>query len=70
MSKVLAGALWLVQYVKARLAERSTLMLIGSGIGTAAMLTWPWSAASLVVHTIAAFVPDNTPKGNTDDQLD
>lgn len=48
----------LIRFVKARLQERSTLLLIGSGITTAAMLAWPWSAVSAVIHTIAALIPD------------
>jgi hypothetical protein len=47
-----------IQFLKARLAERSTLLLIGSGITTAAMLSWPWSGVSAVIHTVAALVPD------------
>lgn len=47
-----------IRYLKARLGERSTLLLIGSGIGTAAMLEWPWSLVSAVVHIAAALVPD------------
>lgn len=48
----------LLQYIKARLNERSTLMLIASGVGTAALLPPPWSIVSAIIHTIAAFVPD------------
>jgi hypothetical protein len=48
----------IIQFIKARLAERSTLLLIGSGITTAAMLEWPWSGLSLFIHTSAALVPD------------
>ena len=47
-----------LRYLKARLNERSTWLLIGSGIGTAALLPWPWSIVSAVVHTAAALVPD------------
>lgn len=47
-----------IRYLKARLGERSTWLLVGSGIGTAAMLPWPWSIVSAVVHTAAALVPD------------
>lgn len=47
-----------IQYIKARLTERSTLLLIGSGITTAAMLAWPWSGVSAVIHTLAALIPD------------
>ncbi len=52
-----------LQYIKARLSERSTLLLIGSGIGTASMLPWPWSVVSAVVHVAAALVPDGTLTG-------
>ncbi len=51
-----------LQYVKARLSERSTWLLIGSGVGTAALLPMPWSVASAIVHTIAALVPDGRVK--------
>lgn len=44
--------------VRKRLNERSTWLLIGSGIGTAAILEMPWSVVSAVVHTVAALVPD------------
>lgn len=47
-----------LRYVKARLGERSTWLLIGSGVGTAALLPLPWSVVSAIVHTIAALVPD------------
>jgi hypothetical protein len=47
-----------IRYLKARLSERSTWLLIGSGVGTAAILDWPWSLVSAVVHTAAALVPD------------
>ena len=47
-----------LRFLKARLGERSTWLLIGSGIGTAAMLPWPWSIVSFVVHIPAALVPD------------
>lgn len=51
-----------LSYIKSRLSERSTWMLIGSGIGTAAMLDMPWSAISAIVHAIAALVPDGPVK--------
>ena len=58
MPKLLA--LW--AYIRARLDERSTWMMIGAGIGTAAMLPWPWSLVSSIVGVIAAFVPDGSVK--------
>lgn len=48
----------IVRYIRNRLRERSTLLLIGSGIGTASMLPAPWSIVSAVVHIAAALVPD------------
>lgn len=48
-----------LQYIKRRMSERSTWLLIGSGIGTAALLPWPWSIVSALVHTAAALVPDS-----------
>jgi hypothetical protein len=48
----------LIRALRRRLNERSTWLLIGSGIGTAAMLPMPWSVVSAVVHTAAALIPD------------
>lgn len=45
-------------YIKARLSERSTYLLIGAAITAAAALPWPWSLVSAIVGTIAAFTPD------------
>lgn len=50
----------MIAYLKARLEERSTWMLIGAGIAAASALPWPWSIASVVVASIAALVPDGT----------
>lgn len=47
-----------LQYIKARLHERSTWLLIGSGIAAASVLAAPWSHWSAVVAVIAALVPD------------
>lgn len=49
-----------ISYTKARLEERSTWLLIGTGIAAASALPWPWSLASVIVATIAALVPDGT----------
>jgi len=48
-------------YLRARLDERSTWIMIGAGVTAAAALKWPWSLASFVVAVVAALVPD-TPK--------
>lgn len=52
----------IVQYLKARLGERSTWLLIGSGISTAGLLPWPWDLVSAVIHTLAALIPDGEVK--------
>jgi hypothetical protein len=53
----------IIRAIRNRLNERSTWLLIGSGIGTAAMLPAPWSIVSAVVHVAAALVPDGAVKG-------
>lgn len=52
-----------LSYIKARLGERSTWLLIGAGIAGAAALVWPWSVVAAVVAVIAALVPDTEKKG-------
>ena len=47
-------------WLRNRLDERSTWLLIMSGIGTASALPRPWDIVSAIGHTIAAFVPDGT----------
>jgi hypothetical protein len=47
-----------IAFIRSRLNERSTWLLIGTGIAGAAALPWPWSAASCVVAVIAALLPD------------
>jgi hypothetical protein len=51
-----------VSYIKARLEERSTWLLIGASIAAAAALPWPWSLVSVIAGTIAALVPDGPAK--------
>jgi hypothetical protein len=51
-----------IAYLKARLDERSTWLLIGTGVTAAAALEWPWSLVSFVVAVIAALVPDGAAK--------
>lgn len=53
----------MIRYLKARLEERSTWLLIGTGIAAASALPWPWSIGSMVVATIAALVPDGAVAG-------
>jgi hypothetical protein len=47
-----------VSYIRARLNERSTWVMIGAGVAAAAALPWPWSLVSVIVGVIAALVPD------------
>jgi len=48
----------MIKYIRDRLNERSTWMLISGGIVTAAALNAPWSYAAALVGVIAALVPD------------
>jgi len=50
----------MIKYIRDRLNERSTWMLIGAGLGTAAALDVPWSYMAAVVGVIAALVPDGS----------
>ena len=50
------------RYLKARLSERSTWMLIAAGVTGAAALVWPWSAIFCAVSVIAALIPDGSVK--------
>lgn len=45
-------------FIKARLSERSTWLLIGGGVGAASALPAPWSYVSIAVSVVAALVPD------------
>ena len=47
----------MIQYLKARLDERSTWALIGAGVTAAAALRWPWDLTAAIVATIGALVP-------------
>jgi len=51
-----------LRYIRARMNERSTWMLIGTGIAGAAALASPWSYAAVAVGVVAAFVPDGSLK--------
>ena len=48
----------LIAYLRARLNERSTWLLFGTGVTAAVALDWSWSLVSFVVAVIAALVPD------------
>jgi len=48
----------MIQFLKARLSERSTWLLIGAGVTTAAYLPAPWSYVSMAVGVVAALIPD------------
>lgn len=48
----------MIKYIRDRLNERSTWMLISGGIVTAAALDVPWSYAAALVGVVAALVPD------------
>jgi hypothetical protein len=48
----------MLKFIKARLSERSTWLLIGASITTAAYLSDPWSYVSMAVGVVAAFIPD------------
>ena len=50
----------LLKWFRDRLDERSTWMLVLSGIATASALPRPWDIVSAIGHTIAAFVPDGS----------
>lgn len=50
----------MIQFIKSRLNERSTWLLIGTGIAAASALPAPWSYAAAVVGVIAALVPDGS----------
>jgi hypothetical protein len=47
-----------ISYLRKRLDERSTWLLIGAGVTAAAALKWPWDLVAFVVATIGALVPD------------
>lgn len=52
----------ILSYIKARLGERSTWLLIGAGVAGAAALVWPWSLVAAVVAVVGALVPDSKVK--------
>jgi hypothetical protein len=48
----------MLSFIKARLSERSTWLLIGTSVAAASALVAPWSYVSIAVGTIAALIPD------------
>ena len=52
----------MIAYLRKRLNERSTWMLIGAGVAGAAALVWPWSLIAAGVAVIGALVPDGDVK--------
>lgn len=54
------SALHGIGYVKARLAERSTWLAFGAGVGVASALPSPWSYLSLAIGVVAAMVPNDS----------
>lgn len=51
-----------IRYIRARLGERSTWLLIGAGVAGAAALMSPWSYVAAAIGVIAALVPDGSVK--------
>lgn len=57
------------RFLRSRLNERSTWLLVGAAIPAAASLPWPWSLVSMLVATIAALVPDGSVKRDRPENL-
>lgn len=57
VQKFVTGALHALQFVKARLEERSTWAAMSAGIIGAAALSHPWSIAVAVFGVLGAVVP-------------
>lgn len=47
----------LIEYIKARLAEKSTWAAVGAGVTAAAALSAPWSYVFLAVAVIGVLAP-------------
>ncbi|WP_334185073.1 hypothetical protein [Novosphingobium sp.] len=47
-----------LSYLVMRLNERSTWMMIGTGVASSALLPDPYPWVSMIILTIAAIVPD------------
>jgi hypothetical protein len=61
MSALRSGLQWL----RARLGERSTWVGVGVAVGAAAALPAPWNAIAFGVGTIGALIPDGKVGGGT-----
>jgi len=48
----------MLKFIKARLSERSTWLLIGTSVAAASALIAPWSYVSMAVGAVAAMIPD------------
>ena len=48
----------MIRFLRTRLRERSTWLLIGAGVGAASALPAPWSYVSAALGVIAAIIPD------------
>lgn len=48
----------MIKYLKRRLNERSTWLLISTSLVAASALPFPWSVFSIVIGVISALVPD------------
>lgn len=59
----------MIAYLRKRLNERSTWLLIGAGVAGAAALVWPWSLIAAVIAVIGALVPDGPPVKAQNDAL-
>lgn len=57
VQKFVSGALHALQFVKARLEERSTWAAMSAGVMGAAALPHPWGIAVAVLGVLGAVVP-------------
>lgn len=48
----------MLEFIKARLSERSTWLLVGTSVAAASALSAPWSYVSVAVGVVAAMIPD------------
>lgn len=52
----------MISFVRSRLNERSTWLLVGAGVAAASELREPWSIVSVIVAVVAALIPDGQVK--------
>jgi len=50
----------MIAFIKARLSERSTWLLLGTSVAAASALIAPWSYVSMAVGAVAALIPDGS----------